>query len=112
MRELCDTCKKGVKPTPAQNMQMGAHLEGVPQIYVPTGCRQCLRTGFRGRHALFELLEINDQMRDEILKTPTIKGLREIAKQGLFMSLQQFGYHLVADGITSIEEVERVSGSE
>ncbi len=112
IRVLCETCKKGVKPTPSQNLKMGHALEGVPAIQVPTGCRRCLRTGFTGRRAIFELLEFNDQMRDVLLKTPTIRGIRGIADQGLFMSLQQSGYHLVGKGVTSFDEVERVSGSE
>jgi general secretion pathway protein E len=112
IRVLCETCKKAVKPTPTQNMRMGHHLDGVPQIFAPTGCKRCLRTGFIGRRALFELLEITDATRDVILKTPTIQGIREIANQGLFMTLQQYGFHLVAQGVTSMDEIERVSGSE
>jgi general secretion pathway protein E len=112
VRVLCETCKKPVKPTPAQNMKMGHHLDGVPEIFAPTGCRRCLRTGFTGRRALFELLEVTDTMRDVILKTPTIQGIREITDQGLFMTLQQFGFQLVSQGFTSIDEIDRVSGSE
>jgi general secretion pathway protein E len=112
VRVLCESCKKAVKPTPTQNLKMGHQLDGVPRIYAPTGCKRCLRTGFIGRRALFELLEVNDATRDVVLKTPTIQGIREIANQGLFMTLQQFGFHLVAQGITSMDEIDRVSGSE
>jgi general secretion pathway protein E len=110
IRVLCPTCKRPIKPTPGQAMKMGHQVEGLAKIHVPAGCRRCLRTGFIGRRAVFELLEINDSMRDVILKTPTIQAMREIADQGLFMSLQQFGYHLVAEGLSSMDEVERVSG--
>ncbi len=112
VRQLCETCKKPVKPTPAQNMKMGRLMEGVPRIYVPTACKRCLKTGFIGRRAIFELLDFNDAMRDVVLKKPTIQGIREIAEQGLFMSLQQSGYQLVAQGATSIEEVDRVASSD
>ena len=112
VRVLCDNCKKGVRPTPAQNMKMGHSLDGVPQIFVPTGCRRCLRTGFVGRRAVFELLDVNDALRDVILKSPTIQGMREIAMQGVFTTLQQSGFQLVGQGFTSAEEVDRVSGSE
>jgi general secretion pathway protein E len=112
VRMMCDTCKKGVKPTPAQNMKMGASLQGIPQIFVPTGCKRCLKTGFIGRRALFELLEFTNSMRDVVLKTPTIQAIRDIANQGLFTTLQQYGYQLVAQGFTNIDEVDRVSGSE
>jgi general secretion pathway protein E len=112
VRLLCDTCKKAVKPTPSQNMRMGAALGGVPQIFIPVGCKRCLRTGFIGRRALFELLEFTNAMRDVVLKTPTIQGIRDIANQGLFMTLQQHGYQLVAQGFTNIDEVDRVAGSD
>ncbi len=61
---------------------------------------------------LFELLEFNNAMRDVVLKTPTIQAIRDIAGQGLFTTLQQYGYQLVTQGVTSMEEVDRVSGSE
>ena len=51
-------------------------------------------------------------MSDIILKTPTIQGIRGISDQGLFTTLQQYGFQLVAQGITGIEEIDRVSGSE
>ncbi|MHC4992636.1 MAG: GspE/PulE family protein [Planctomycetota bacterium] len=112
VRRLCDTCKKPVKPTPTQNMKMGASLEGVPKIFTPTGCKRCLRTGFTGRRGVFELLDVHDAMRDVILKTPTITGIRAVAEQGLFMTLEQYGFQLVTQGLTSFDEVERVSGSD
>ena len=112
VRKLCESCRKAVKPTPAQNMKMGKLMEGVPEIHVPTGCKRCLRTGFMGRRAAFELLDFNDQMRDIVLANPTIQKIHEIAGQGLFMTLQQFGFKLVAQGITSFDEIDRVSGSD
>ena len=111
VRTLC-TCKKAVSPTPAQNMKMGKLLGGVPKIYIPTGCKRCLGTGFHGRRAVFELLDFNDQMRDVLLGTPTIKKIHEIANQGLFITLQQFGFQQVSKGITSFDEIARVAGSE
>ena len=112
VRVLCPTCKKAVKPTPAQNLKMGKHMAGVPQVTIPVGCRRCLKTGFIGRCAIFELLEFNEQMRDVVIKTPTIHGILSIAKQGLFTTLQQFGFQLVARGVTSMDEIDRVAGSE
>jgi general secretion pathway protein E len=112
VRVLCPNCKKAVSPTPAQNLRMGKLLEGVPQIFVPTGCRRCLKTGYFGRRAAFELLDFNQQMRDVVLETPTIHKIHTIAKQGLFMTLQQFGFQLVSQGVTAFDEIERVTGSE
>jgi type II secretory ATPase GspE/PulE/Tfp pilus assembly ATPase PilB-like protein len=49
-------------------------------------------------------------MRDAVLKEPSIQKIHAIAAQGLFQTLQQSGFHLVAQGVTSIDEIERVAG--
>ncbi|MFO0872674.1 MAG: ATPase, T2SS/T4P/T4SS family [Phycisphaerales bacterium] len=112
VRLLCETCRKPIRPTPAQNMKMGKALDGTPRIYTPVGCKLCLGTGFRGRRAIFELLEFNDTLRDVVLKTPSIQAIRDVLHSGLFTSLSQYGYGLVVQGVTSIEEVERVATTE
>jgi general secretion pathway protein E len=112
VRLLCDSCKKAVVPTPAQTMRMGRAIEGIARIYQPQACTICLGTGFVGRRALFELLEFTDGLRDVVLKKPTIAEIRSILSQGHFTSLPQYGWHLVAQGLTSVEEIERVATSE
>ncbi len=112
VRLLCDNCRKGVVPSPSQTLRMGRAIEGVARIYVPQGCTVCLGTGFVGRRALFELLEFTDQLRDVVLKKPTISEIRSVLSQGLFMSLQQYGWQLVSQGLTSVEEIERVATSD
>jgi general secretion pathway protein E len=112
VRLLCVACRRPVRATPQQSLRMGQLLSGVPEIYTPQGCIECLESGFRGRRALFELLEFTDPLRDAVLKSPSIQGIREILRSGLFTSLQQFGFQLVAQGHTSYDEVERVAGTE
>jgi general secretion pathway protein E len=112
VRMLCESCRKAAVPTPTQNLKMGRTVEGVPRIYHPQGCSLCLGTGFVGRRALFELLEFNDSLRDIVLKRPTIGDIRGVLSQGLFVSLSQYGYQLVAQGVTSFEEIERVAATE
>jgi len=112
VRLLCPTCKKAVRPTPGQTMRMGKYVEGISEVYVATGCKKCLKTGYIGRCAVFELLDVNDEVRDVILNKPAIQEIRNIIKRGLFHSLQQSGYQLVSRGVTSPDEVERVAGGE
>lgn len=112
VRLLCPNCRKAVTPTSAQTLRMGQSVGGLSKIYVPQGCKRCLRTGYYGRRALFELLEITDTIRDMIMKGPSIKDIRQQARQGLFMSLEEFGFGLVGDGVTTFDEIERVAGSE
>ncbi|MEQ8850667.1 MAG: ATPase, T2SS/T4P/T4SS family [Phycisphaerales bacterium] len=111
VRTLCETCKRAAPVSPGQATRMGRYLEGKTKVYAATGCARCLRTGYRGRRALFELLPFNDELRDCILSSPSIHAIKKIIEQGAFTTLQQYGYILAARGITSLEEVERVSGS-
>ncbi|MCK4872129.1 MAG: Flp pilus assembly complex ATPase component TadA [Phycisphaerales bacterium] len=111
IRRLCSACKKPVAVTPTQSMSMGRFIEGVSEIMSPVGCKKCLRTGFHGRRAIFELLQFNDELRDIILKEPTIQAMRRVIATGLFTTLQQSAYQLVARGRTSYSEAERVAGT-
>ena len=112
VRMLCPVCRRKVKPTPSQTLAMGKFVEGLGHIYSPQGCAACLGTGYRGRRALFELFEVSDAIRDVILKTPTITAIRNVLSHGLFTSLRQCGFGLVANGETGFDEIERVAGSD
>ncbi|HYE62135.1 MAG TPA: ATPase, T2SS/T4P/T4SS family [Phycisphaerales bacterium] len=110
VRMLCDNCKRLQPVAPGQATRLGKFLQGKTQIYTATGCSRCLRTGYRGRRALFELLDFNDELRDIVLRDPSITAMKKVIEQGLFSTLQQFGWRLVADGVTSLDEVDRVAG--
>ena len=111
VRVLCDRCKRAQNVSPGDATKMGRFLGGATQMYIPTGCSACLRTGFAGRRAIFELLDFNDALRDVILDSPTIGGMKKIIEQGVFTTLEQSGWKLAADGVTTLSEVDRVAGS-
>jgi general secretion pathway protein E len=111
-RSLCERCRRAERPTSAQLMRMGKAADGVGVVHVPAGCPACLQTGYFGRRALLELLEFTEPLRDVVLKRPTIGDIRAVLAQGHFVTLQQFGFQLVAQGCTSLEEVDRVAGGE
>ncbi|TVQ30493.1 MAG: FHA domain-containing protein [Phycisphaeraceae bacterium] len=110
VRVLCDDCKRPVNVTPKQATKMGRYLDGQKQVYTATGCAKCLRTGYRGRKAVCELLEFNEELRDVILNKPSIQAIRKIAEGGLFTTLIQSGWQHVARGETSIEEIDQAIG--
>ena len=111
VRMLCESCRKPVRPTPSQTMKMGRYVEGVQEIFAPVGCKRCLKTGFVGRSAIFELLEVTDELRDVILHKPAIQDIRAIVNRGLFNTLAQSGYQMVGRGLTSVDEIDRVAGT-
>ncbi|MAX24895.1 MAG: hypothetical protein CMJ19_10365 [Phycisphaeraceae bacterium] len=111
IRLLCDNCKAGRKPTPKQMHQMGSFGKNIDQIYYPVGCPKCFDQGYAGRQGLYELLTMNDELRDAILKSATMGAINDALSRVLFTSLEQSGYKLIAQGITSPEELDRVVGS-
>jgi len=111
VRLLCSSCKQKMPVAPGVSTRLGRHLQGKTTTFTSTGCGKCLRTGFRGRRAIFELLDFNDELRDMVLTSPSITGMKRVIEQGLFTTLQQSGWRLVADGITSLDEIDRVASS-
>ncbi|MBI1370502.1 MAG: FHA domain-containing protein [Planctomycetes bacterium] len=112
VRRLCDHCKQGAPLKPQQMMKMGRFAEGCSQIFYPAGCPKCLNTGFHGRAAIYELLTTNQDMRDIILDKPTHADLRRAMNMEVFNSLKDSGYRMVAEGVTPLDEIERVLGTE
>ena len=111
VRQLCPNCKTAVAPTVDQIKKMGKAGEGVRRLYEPRGCPRCLNTGFSGRRAIFELLTATDELRDLITRTPTAAQIQASLSSTPFQRLQHSGYQVVAQGIASFEEVNRVVGS-
>jgi general secretion pathway protein E len=109
IRLLCDSCKRPVRVAPGQATRMGRFLEGRDEVYVPVGCTRCLRTGFSGRRAVFEMIEFNDDLRDCVLGKPTIQAMKTIIERGVFHTLQESGWLMAAQGVTALEEIERIS---
>ncbi len=112
VRLLCEYCKRPVRISPGQMTRMGRFLDGKNEVFAATGCARCLRTGYHGRRAIFELLDFqSDELRDCILHEPSIQKFKKIIEQGVFTTLQHAGWLLAARGLTSLDEVDRVAGS-
>ncbi|MAE62482.1 MAG: secretion system protein E [Planctomycetaceae bacterium] len=112
VRMLCPSCKVDTKPTSAQSLRMSKYVSNVTTVYIPAGCEHCLQTGYVGRRAIFELLRASEDVQDVILKNPTLQDLRRATETDLFNSLTQSGYRLVSEGLTSVDEIDRVAGGD
>ncbi len=110
VRVLCEHCKREIPVPPGLSTKMGRFLGGRKTLQQSVGCKRCIATGYRGRQALFELLDVNDDLRDLILSNPSIQAMKKVIAEGLFTTLGQYGYRLAAEGVTSMDEVERVTG--
>lgn len=112
IRTLCPHCKVDRTPTPEETRKMNLRHEGLKAVYKAGGCDRCLDTGYHGRRAVFELLAANQQLRDVILNNPTITDIKDALGRTMFTTLGDNGYAMVAEGVTSVGEIERVTGGE
>ncbi|BFT94285.1 MAG: hypothetical protein MNSN_00330 [Minisyncoccus archaeiphilus] len=109
-KELYEEMKDGFKNV-ASDVPIPPFDENT-EILIPKkeGCEHCNFTGFKGRIALFEAIEIDDEMEDFILTSPSIPALERLAIQKGATLMKQDGYMKIIDGITTIEEVRSVAG--
>jgi general secretion pathway protein E len=110
LRTLCEDCKQRRRPDSDDKRRLGGAVRDA--IYEEAGCKKCLGTGYLGRRAIFELLVVKKQLGDAIHDNLTIPQLRKKVAETDFVSLRQNGYSLVAQGVTTFEEVDRVIGVE
>ncbi len=115
VRLLCDDCKIGYTPKPELLKKLGIPSGKVEQLYrAPKGdeidkpCKSCHGIGFSGRTGLFEMLVVNDQVREVLLKQPKLEILRKASRAAGMRTLQEEGILLVAKGVTSLPELSRV----
>jgi type II secretory ATPase GspE/PulE/Tfp pilus assembly ATPase PilB-like protein len=110
IRQLCPYCKVGIRPTPEQAAVLEPVAGKVGRIFRSQGCARCLNTGFAGRRGVFEVLIVTQAIRDAIAKTPNAADIGAALAGTKFTRLLQSGYKLVAEGITTIDEIERAVG--
>lgn len=110
LRKVCKDCSQEVKPTPPQLRRIGCTLEDVREgtFFKGKGCNKCKQTGYRGRIGVFELLMLNEVVRNAILEKKTSHEIRalSIEHSGL-MTLLEDGLVKAAAGITTIDEMLR-----
>jgi len=80
---------------------------GDKSFFYGKGCDQCNNTGYRGRQGLFEIMAMNDELRDLVMNHASTSVLREAAKRSGMHTLRENGLASIFDGITTIEEVVR-----
>lgn len=110
-RKLCPVCKREVDvPTEIlkKNRIDPARLEGA-KFYEKAGCPKCNGLGYKGRGALMEILLLNDVIRKTILQSPEADAIAKIAVGNGMRTLRDAGIDRLHDGMTSIEEILRVT---
>ena len=112
MRKVCPHCKEAFQVPADVIHRLGMKPEEVEgqQFFRGRGCARCKETGFLGRLAILEVLPISDAMRDQILIDSSAKIIRDVALREGMKTLQRAGLMKAKAGLTSLDEVLRVSG--
>ncbi len=112
-RRLCAHCKEAYRPNPDFLKKAGLPTEKIENFYRPPQnrkevCTHCAGLGFRGRIGVYELLIINDRIRDMIRDKAAMSAIKDEARKGGMLYMHEEGLRLVVRGVTSVEEMLRV----
>ncbi|MCX7918680.1 MAG: type II secretion system ATPase GspE [bacterium] len=111
IRTICPACRSEYTPEASLFKEMGidpADVAGIP-FYHGRGCEDCNYTGYKGRIGIFELLEVNDEIRDLILERASTMHIARAARKNGMQTMREDGWQKVLAGITTMDEVLRVT---
>src|SRR6185437_15798108 len=109
VRVLCTHCKREDHSPTAEAFKARLGIPGDAVIYQSVGCRECRNTGFFGRHAIFEWMDTDSEIRQLVLKSASTDQIRDAARKQGMRTLAEDGWRLVRLGITTVEEVLSVT---
>ena len=109
VRVLCPHCKQPDNSQTAQQFKMKLGIAAEKTIFKSVGCRECRNTGFFGRHAIFEWMDTDEEIRRLILESASTDQIRAAARKAGMRTLAEDGWRLVTAGITTVEEVLSVT---
>jgi general secretion pathway protein E len=112
VRVLCKECREPYHMAPAELDELELKTSAGATVYRAKGCETCFNTGYLGRKAIYELLIVDDDIRQLIMKNTDAATIKAAAVQRGMRTLRQDGADNVLQGITSVEEVVRVTQRE
>lgn len=127
VRKLCETCRQPYQPTPQLLQQLGLPAGRISTLFreyqppppeqcvdakgnpiPPPVCPNCGNMAYQGRTAVFELIVVDDKMREALIKSPKLDVLRNLVRASGQRTIKEEGIALVARGVTSLTEMQRV----
>lgn len=109
VRLLCPHCKQADTSPATQSIKLQLDIPPNLTVYRAVGCRECRQTGYFGRRAIFEWMDANPEIRQLVLKNASSDVIREVARRNGMRALADDGWRLVRLGVTTPEEVLRVT---
>ncbi|MEZ5940848.1 MAG: ATPase, T2SS/T4P/T4SS family [Planctomycetaceae bacterium] len=109
VRRICVECRTEFDPSDELLMELQLPIEQARQykFYYGKGCQRCNNAGYKGRTGIYELMEINDDIRDMVSSDASVDEMRNLARSQGMTTLRESGLKLIFDGLTTIDEVVR-----
>ena len=111
LRMICPDCKETYKPSKEALESLGLTLQDGP-FYKGRGCPKCQDVGYKGRVGIFELITVNEELRKKILGNTSSEELKRVATEAGTIPLKEEGIARAKEGVTTVEEVLRVTQEE
>lgn len=108
VRLLCPECKQAYEPDPDLLRRLGIPPDRAPRFFKERGCDACQGTGYRGRTGVYELMQLDGQIRSLLVGRPSVEAIRAAARKTGMRTMLQSALYKVIEGQTSLAEVERV----
>ena len=109
VRKICQFCRTEFTPTPEVAMELGMSHEEAQQkkFFYGKGCDKCNNTGYKGRMGIYELLLMNDTLRDMVVAEASLDDFRDACRKFGMRTLRETGLKQIHAGLTSVEEIVR-----
>ena len=112
VRVLCEGCKAEDMSATALAFKEEIGLDAGQTLYRAVGCEQCRHTGFYGRRGVFEMMSLNEEIQELILRNGSSREIRAATKAQGMRALAEDGWRVLGEGATTVEEVLRVTKDE
>jgi type II secretory ATPase GspE/PulE/Tfp pilus assembly ATPase PilB-like protein len=112
VRVLCANCKRPAEHSESYLKQVGFPLESAHTALAAGVCEHCRHTGFEGRAAIYEICLVSQRLQDLIIQGRPASALRAAAMEEGMLPLRLYGWNKVIKGMTTVEEVVRVTTSD
>ena len=106
-RRLCPKCMRQA-PLDMKYYDLSYPPES-QSVFEPVGCEFCSKTGYKGRRAIFEVLEVDEDIESAVIKRQNATQIRDISLSKGMKTLREDGWHKVFKGVTSVKEIMRVT---
>ncbi|MFK7789099.1 MAG: GspE/PulE family protein [Phycisphaeraceae bacterium] len=112
VRLICQECKEAIPMQDAERVRSEFGSDLPDALYHGRGCSACSGTGYKGRKGIFEIMPITDELRNHVTENASARVIRRTAIDQGMKSLREDGWRLIQSGMTTVEEVLRVTKDE